>query len=70
MFMLTKARNSIPDQTFINCFKKSEISLEAVERHVNDDNDPFCGLDVEETVMENLRDDLELMQILTSQPTS
>ncbi|XP_065648755.1 uncharacterized protein LOC136078029 [Hydra vulgaris] len=60
MFMLAKAWNSIPDQTFINCFKKSGISLEVVEKHVNDDNDSFCGLDVHETVMENLRDDLEL----------
>ncbi|XP_065645461.1 tigger transposable element-derived protein 4-like [Hydra vulgaris] len=36
MFTLTKAWNSIPDQTFINCFKKSGTSLEAVEKHVND----------------------------------
>ncbi|XP_065658870.1 tigger transposable element-derived protein 4-like [Hydra vulgaris] len=62
MFMLTKAWNFIPDQTFINCFEKSGISLEAVEKHVNDDNNPFCGLDVNETVMENLRDDLELLK--------
>ncbi|XP_065653015.1 tigger transposable element-derived protein 4-like [Hydra vulgaris] len=54
MFMLTKAWNSIPDQTFINCFKKSVISLEAVEQLVNDANDLFCDLDVDETVMENI----------------
>ncbi|XP_065662613.1 tigger transposable element-derived protein 4-like [Hydra vulgaris] len=62
MFMLTKAWKSIPDQTFINCFKKSGISLEAVEKHVNDHNNPFCGLDVDESVIENLRDDLELLK--------
>ncbi|XP_065668047.1 tigger transposable element-derived protein 4-like [Hydra vulgaris] len=62
MFMLTKAWNSIPDQAFINCFKKLGTSLEAVEKHVNDDNDLFCGLDVDKTVMENLRDDLELLK--------
>ena len=54
MFMLTKAWNSIPDQTFINCFKKSGISDETVERAINDLDDPFRGLDIEEDVMENL----------------
>ncbi|XP_065664689.1 tigger transposable element-derived protein 4-like [Hydra vulgaris] len=44
-----------------NVIKKSGIS-EAVEKYVNDDNEPFCGLDVYETVMENLRDDLELLK--------
>ena len=52
MFMLTKAWNSISDQTFINCLKKSAISLEAAKKHINDNNDPFCGFDVEEIVME------------------
>ena len=52
MFMLTKAWNSIPDQTFINCFKKSGISDETVERAINDEDDPFRGLDIEEDVME------------------
>ena len=61
MFMLTKAWNSIPDQTFINCFKKSGISDETVERAINDEDDPFRGLDIEEDVMENLKDDLDLL---------
>ena len=30
--------------------------------YINDDNDPFCAFDVEETVMENLRNDLELLK--------
>ena len=59
--MLTKAWNSIPDQTFINCFKKSGISDETVERAINDEDDPFRGLDIEEDVMENLKDDLDLL---------
>ena len=29
----------------LNCFKKLGISLEAVEKHIIDNNDPFCGLD-------------------------
>ena len=33
-----------------------------MEKHINDNNDPFCGLDEEETVTENLRDDLELLK--------
>ena len=58
MFMLTKAWNSIPDQTFINCFNKSD---ETVERAINDEDDPFRGLDTEEDVMENVKDDLDLL---------
>ncbi|XP_065658063.1 tigger transposable element-derived protein 4-like [Hydra vulgaris] len=53
MFVIGKSKSP-------RCFKG--ISLEAVEKHVNDENDPFCGLDVDETVMENLRDDLELLK--------
>ena len=63
MFMLTKAWNSIPGQTFINCFKKSGISDETKMRELNDDEDDlFQGLDVKEDVMENLKDDLGLLK--------
>ena len=42
-------------------FKKSGISDETVERAINDEDDPFRGLDIEEDVMENLKDDLDLL---------
>ena len=62
MFMLTKPWNSIPDGTFTNCFKKSGISEKSVEKALNDENYPFASLDVEEDVMESLKDDLEIMK--------
>ena len=60
--MLTKAWSSIPNGTFTNCFKKSGISEVSMERALNDDDDPFASLDVEEDVMEDLKNDLEVMK--------
>ena len=60
--MLTKAWSSIPNGTFTNCFKKSGISEVSVERALNDDDDSFASLDVEEDVMENSKNDLEVMK--------
>ena len=60
--MLMKAWNSIPDGTFMNCFKKSGISEKSKEKALNDEGDPLAGLDVEENVMESLIDDLELIK--------
>ena len=62
MSMLTKAWNSIPDGTFTNCFKNSEISEKSLEKALNDEDDPLASLDVEEYVMESLKDDLEMMK--------
>ena len=33
-----------------------------VERVINDYDDPFHGLDIEEDVMENLRDNVDLLK--------
>ena len=60
--MLTKAWNSIPDGTFTNCFKKSGISEKLMEKVLNDEDDPFASLDVEEDVMESLKNNLEMMK--------
>ena len=62
MSMLTKAWSSIPNGTFTNCLKKSGISEVSMERALNDDDDPFVSLDVEEDVMEDLKNDLEVMK--------
>ena len=59
MSMPTKAWNSIPDRTFTNCFKKSGISEKSMEKALNDKDDPFASLDVDEDVMECLKDDHE-----------
>lgn len=61
MFMLTKAWDSIPDQTFLNCFKKSGISDETMERAMNNDDNCFHSWDFEEVVLETLKDDLDLL---------
>ena len=62
MSMLKKAWNSIPDETFMNCFKKEGISEKSIQKALNDENDPFASLNVEEEVMESLKDDLDMMK--------
>ena len=51
MSILTKAWNSIPDGTFTNCSKKSGISEKSMKKALNDEDDPFASLDVEEDGM-------------------
>ena len=60
--MFTKAWSSIPNGKFTNCFKKSWISEESMERALNEDDDPFASLDVEEDVMEDFKNVLEVMK--------
>ena len=62
MSMFTKARNSIPDGTFRNCFKKLGILEKSMEKTLNDEDDAFTSLYVEEDVEESLKDDLETMK--------
>ena len=45
MVMLEKAWNAVSNKTFFNCFKKAGISEIEVERVLNDEDDPFTGLD-------------------------
>ena len=56
--MLKKARNSISDGTFTNYFKKSEISEKSMKA-LNDKDYPFASLDVEEHLMESLKDETQ-----------
>ena len=58
MAMLRQSWDSIPNQTFANCFKKAGISTEAAERALNDQDDPFAGLDIEENIVKELETDL------------
>ena len=60
--MLIKAWNSIRDGTFTNSFKKSGVSGKSMEKALYDEDDPFASLDVEEDVMESLKDDIEMMK--------
>ena len=60
--MLPKAWNSIPNGTFMNCFKNSRISQKQMEKALNGKDDLFGSLDFEEDVMESLKYDLEVMK--------
>ena len=68
MYMLNKAWDEVFNQTFINCFKKSEISQKDAEEAINEEVDPFKGLgdeefeDVEEDVMQTLNADLSVLK--------
>ena len=62
MTMLRKAWDSIPNKTFTNCFKKAGISTEAMERALNDEDDPSADLEVEENVVNDLEEDLATMK--------
>ena len=53
MTMLNKAWGSIPDRYFYE---------ESAEKALNDEDDPFANLDVEEDVIEDLRGDLQVMK--------
>lgn len=57
MKMLRVAWDSVSNQTFTNCFKKAGISSETVERAVNDEDDLFADLGVEENVVRELEAD-------------
>ena len=43
--MLETAWNAVSNNTFTNCFKKAGISEKEVEKVLNDEDDPFAGLD-------------------------
>ena len=60
MPILTQAWNSIPDGTFTNFCKKSGISEKTMEKALNDEDYPFSSSDVEEDVMDSLKDDPEM----------
>ena len=62
MTMLRKAWDSIPNKRFTNCFKKAGISTEAMERALNDEDDPFADLEVEENFVNDLEEDLATMK--------
>ena len=63
MTMLGKAWNAVSNKTFINCFKKAGISEKEVEKVLNDEDDPFAGLDeIEEDTVQALEANLAVMK--------
>ena len=45
MTALEKAWNAVSNKNFTNCFKKAGISEKELEKLLNDEDDPFAGLD-------------------------
>ena len=65
MYVLKKAWEAISNQTFNNCFRKSGISQKDAEKVINDEEDPFKGLeddDVEEDAVKALGVDISILK--------
>ena len=63
MTMLTKAWNAVSNKIFTNCFKKAGISENEVGKVLNDEDDPFAGLDeIEEDTVQTLKANLALLK--------
>ena len=66
MYMLKKVRDAISNQTFTNCFRKSWISEKDAEKVMNDEEDPFKGLeddDVEEDAIQAVDVNLSSLKV-------
>ena len=63
MTMLEKACNAFSNKTFSNCFKKGGISEKEVEKVLNDEDDPFAGLDeIERDTVQTLEANLAVLK--------
>ena len=65
MYMLKKSWDAISNQTFTNCFRKLGILEKDAEKAMNDKEDPFKGLevdDVEEDAVQTLGADLSILK--------
>ena len=61
--MLEKAWNAVSNKTFTNCFKKAGISEKDVEKVLNDEDDPFAGLDeIKEDTFQTLEANLAVLK--------
>ena len=65
MYMLKKVWDAISNQTFTICFRKSGILDKDAEKAMNDEKDPYKGLeddDVEEDPVQTLDADLSILK--------
>ena len=65
MYTLKKAWDAISNQRFTNCFRKSGISEKDAEKAMNDEEDPFKGLEdnnVEEDPVQTLGADISILK--------
>ena len=61
--MLETVRNAVSNKTFTNCFKKAGISEKEVEKVLNDEDDPFAGLDeIERDTVQTLEANLAVLK--------
>ena len=63
MMMLEKTCNGVSNKTFTNCFNKAGISEKEVEKVLNNEDDPFAGLDeIEEDTVQILEGNLVVLK--------
>ena len=65
MYMLKEVWDAISNQTFIKCLRKLWISEKDAEKAMNDEEDPFKGLehqDIEEDPVQTLGADLTILK--------
>ena len=63
MVILENAWNAVSNKTFSNCFKKAGISEKEVGRVLNDEDDPFTGLDdIEEDTVQTLEANIAVLK--------
>ena len=63
MVMLEKAWNAVSNKTFSNCFEKAGIFEKEEERVLNDEDDPFTGLDdIEEDTVQTLEANITVLK--------
>ena len=63
MMVLEKTCNGVSNKTFTNCFNKAGISEKEVEKMLNNEDDPFAGLDeIEEDTVQILEGNLVVLK--------
>ena len=62
MYMLKKAWDAVSNQTFTNCFRKSGISKKDAEKAMNDEEDPFNGLEDDDVEQDPVQTDLSILK--------
>ena len=62
MVLLVKAWNEVEEKTIVNCFRKAGISPEAQLSAVNNEDDPFKDIEVENDTMAELQHDINALR--------
>ena len=60
--IMVKGWNAVEEKTTVNCFREAGINPEAQSSAVNDDDDPFKVIEVENDTMAGLQHDLDALR--------